>query len=467
MVPPVSVLRGLRLAAVVLLVLLALPALGAAQEPAPTPAPAPAPAPAPEPQADPAPAPAAELAQVAPPAPLGLTVSAAGAFDLEETLDWAVAATVVPGADTAPIAPGETRTVAVRVDAHRAPAASAAFTGVRGEVCVDVPASGAPGGAGLGLKVQAASVTGSFVDLPGATQTILPTLAPGQRACNPYEIAFPPALTGTYRVVAGIVVAGQPAGEAIAPFALPAAEPTRVDEAAHLAVAVTCPPGLVCAPAGAPPEALSGPGSFEVAIQVRNEGAACDSPQSVGLAATLTETDSGTAHEAAAAATLLTADCAAGVALPVGHWQTHAGATPPTPDRVSPFLPVLLGSPGGEQTVEVATAGQALPLLAYADDRANGVNRLYAQLLAAKLNVARGTPADAAAGAIAAADAWLAEHGPGDWLLSPDQAAVTGWTDQLEAFNAGGGGGMTTAAAPATTEAPTPPAESPLEALLF
>ena len=459
MVPAVSALRALRLAAVVLLVLLALPALGAAQEPAPSPAPAPAPAP--EPQPDPAPAPAAELAQVA---PLGLTVSATGAFELEETLDWAIAATVVPGADAAPIAPGETRTVAVRVDAHRAPAASSSFTGVRGEVCVDVPAEGAPAGAGIGLKVQAASVTGSYVDLPGAIQTILPTLAPGRRACNPYEIAFPPALTGTYRVVAGIVAAGQPAGEATAPFALPAAQPTRVDEAAHLAVAVTCPPGLICTPAGVPPEALSGPGSFEVAIQVRNEGAACDTPQSVAFAAKLTETDSGAAHEAAAAAVLLTADCPAGCALPVGHWQTHAGATPPTPDRVTPFLPVLLGSPGGAETVEVATAGQALPLLAYADDRANGVNRLYAQLLAAKLNIARGAPADAAAAAIASADAWLAEHGPGDWPLSPDQAAVTGWTDQLQAFNAAGGCGGAAAPAPGATEAP---AGSPLETLLL
>ncbi len=440
MVPPVSALRALRLAAVVLLVLLALPALGAAQEPAPAPAPTPAPAPAtdPVPAADPGVAPAAEPAPaLAAAAPVGLTLSAAGAYELEETLDWAVAAALVPGADATPIALGETRTVVVRVDAHRAPAASAAFTGVRGEICVDVPAGWTGTDAGLGLRVQAASVTGSWVDLPGAASTILPTLAPGQRACHPYEIAFPPALTGAYRVVGGIVVAGQPAGEAIAAFALPTPAASRVDEEAHLAVAVTCPPGLACTPAGTPPAALTEPGSFEVAIQVRNEGAACDTPQSVALAATLTETDSGTAHQADAAATLLTGECAADCALPVGHWQTHAGATPPTPDRISPFLPVLLGSAGGDQTVEVASAGQALALLAYGDDRANGVNRLYAQLLAAKLNAARAAPPAAVAETIAAADASLAEHGPGDWLLHPDHDDVIAWTDVLEAYNQG------------------------------
>jgi hypothetical protein len=477
----VSAPRALRLAAVVLLVLLALPALGAAQQPAPAPAPTPVttpvetpvPTPTVTPAQAPAPAPAPPPAEVTPPAAMELTLSAAGAFELEDSFDWGLTAALAPGQDAAaPLARGETRTVTVNLVAHRAPASSTAFTGVRGEVCA-VSATGSAGtDARIDLRVQAASVTGAYVDLPGASQPILPTLAAGERACFPYEMAFPPALTGAYRVVADAVASGQPAGEATAPFSLPSPEARTVDGNAHLALQVTCPPGLACAPVGVPPTALDAPGPVDVAIEVRNDGAECDTPQSVALAATLTETDSGTAHDAGAGAALMTADCSAACTLPVGHWQTHAGATPPTPDRITPYLPILLGTPGGAQTVEVASAGQALPLLAFSEDRANGVNRLYAELLAAKLNIARGVPADAVAGTIAAADASLAAHGPGDWILHPQHDDVIAWTDQLEAFNNGSLGpggcaeaGGTAAPAPAAAAAPAPATTDPAAAL--
>jgi hypothetical protein len=402
-----------------------------------------------------------------------LTLSAAGAFELEESHDWGLTAAPAPGQDAAaPLARGETRTVTFDLVAHRAPAASTAFTGVRGEVCALSPTGSAGTDARIDLRVQAASVTGAYVDLPGATHTVLPALAAGERACFPYEVAFPPALTGAYRVVADAVAAGAPAGEAAAPFALPAPEARTVDGDAHLALEVTCPPGLACTPAGAPPTAIDAPGPVTVAIEVRNESADCDIPQSVALAATLTETGSGRAHDAGAGATIMTADCSAACTLPVGHWQTHAGATPPTPDRITPYLPILLGTPGGAQTVEVATAGQALPLLSFAGDRANGVNRLYAELLAAKLNIARGAPGDAIAATIAAADASLAEHGPGDWILHPQHDAVIAWTDQLAAFNAGALGpggcaeaGGSAAPAPAPAEAPAPAAANPADVL--
>jgi hypothetical protein len=85
----------------------------------------------------------------------------------------------------------------------------------------------------------------------------------------------------------------------------------------------------------------------------------------------------------------------------------------------------------------VTSAGQALPILSFAGDRANGINRLYSQLLAAKLNVANGTDATAAAAALAAADAVLAEHDASDWTAYPDKAGVLELTDLLEAYNAG------------------------------
>ena len=69
----------------------------------------------------------------------------------------------------------------------------------------------------------------------------------------------------------------------------------------------------------------------------------------------------------------------------------------------------------------------------------NGINRLYAQLLAAKLNILNGACDNAVEGTIAAADSFLAEHGSSDWasLCDEERHDVNEWKGILDCYNNG------------------------------
>ena len=60
----------------------------------------------------------------------------------------------------------------------------------------------------------------------------------------------------------------------------------------------------------------------------------------------------------------------------------------------------------------VTNAPQAVGLLSMSGDASNGVNKLYAQELAAKLNVAHGSSSTAINSTLAAADAFLVSTTP-------------------------------------------------------
>ena len=69
----------------------------------------------------------------------------------------------------------------------------------------------------------------------------------------------------------------------------------------------------------------------------------------------------------------------------------------------------------------------------------NGITKLYAQLLGAKLNGEAGAELTDVAAVIAAADAFLATHDWNDWdgLSDEDQEMVLGWHDMLDDYNNG------------------------------
>lgn len=106
----------------------------------------------------------------------------------------------------------------------------------------------------------------------------------------------------------------------------------------------------------------------------------------------------------------------------IGFWKTHAGFTGNNPDRVTPLLPQWLGTEGGIKSVKVETAAQAVRFLDfYGDtnppvrDASNGINKLYAQLLAAKLNIAYGANGSVVSSTISAADSFLAKYDSYSW----------------------------------------------------
>jgi hypothetical protein len=105
-----------------------------------------------------------------------------------------------------------------------------------------------------------------------------------------------------------------------------------------------------------------------------------------------------------------------GCTLTIGFWKNHAGFGPQA-DVLSPLLPIYLGDVGGAETLLVDSAAEAVAILkmkAYGG-ASNGIAKLYAQLLAAKLNVANGADDSDIADAIDDADEFLAMYDHGDW----------------------------------------------------
>ena len=70
----------------------------------------------------------------------------------------------------------------------------------------------------------------------------------------------------------------------------------------------------------------------------------------------------------------------------------------------------------------------------------NGITKLYAQLLAAKLNVANGADGSTISAAILAADTFLATHNEADWngLTKPQKNQVLSWMSTFDTFNNSG-----------------------------
>lgn len=132
-----------------------------------------------------------------------------------------------------------------------------------------------------------------------------------------------------------------------------------------------------------------------------------------------------------------------GCSLTIGYWKTHAGFGPQA-DMVTALLPIQLGTVGGAKSIQVTTAALAVQLLSFNGsnnvfDASNGINKLYAQLLGAKLDIADGADGSAVASVITLADNFLSTHNSSDWssLTKPQKNAVLSWVVTLDKYNNG------------------------------
>lgn len=130
----------------------------------------------------------------------------------------------------------------------------------------------------------------------------------------------------------------------------------------------------------------------------------------------------------------------AGCSYTIGYWKTHAGFTGNNADVVSQYLPISLGTSGGAKSLVVTDAASAVHVLSMGTGSpSNGIVKLYAQLLAAKLNIASGANGSAVAATIAAADAFLAANNVASWtsLSGAQKGMVNGWMSTLDSYNNG------------------------------
>jgi hypothetical protein len=129
-----------------------------------------------------------------------------------------------------------------------------------------------------------------------------------------------------------------------------------------------------------------------------------------------------------------------GCSLTIGFWKNHAGFGPQA-DVVTPLLPILLGEAGGAKTLTVDTAAKAVSVLSMKDygGGKNGIAKLYAQMLGAKLNIANGADGTDIAVAIANADAFLSTHNAMDWnsLSRSDKQFVNNLMSKFDQYNNG------------------------------
>ncbi len=137
----------------------------------------------------------------------------------------------------------------------------------------------------------------------------------------------------------------------------------------------------------------------------------------------------------------------AGIYLPeehctrtIGYWKTHDGSGPQE-DVVTPLLPIWLGTAGGTKSIDVTNTTISHDILSqdvYGSPK-NGITKLYAQLLGAKLNAANDADITLIADIIADADAFLAMYDWNDWdsLTKAQKGMVLEWAGTLDDYNNG------------------------------
>jgi hypothetical protein len=124
----------------------------------------------------------------------------------------------------------------------------------------------------------------------------------------------------------------------------------------------------------------------------------------------------------------------------IGYWKNWTGLGPQD-DMMSALLPIWLGDAGGSKSIPVTTVEIAVDVLTmktYGKNN-NGITKLYAQLLAAKLNISNGASGMDVADIISDADAFLADNDWNDWgdLSDADKGMVMGWQGDLDDYNNG------------------------------
>jgi hypothetical protein len=133
-----------------------------------------------------------------------------------------------------------------------------------------------------------------------------------------------------------------------------------------------------------------------------------------------------------------------GCTLTIGYWKTHADSQSRRTNPIATFQvldkvggTIYLGTQGGAKTVAVDKTN-VVSILNDAGS-SNGIKKLYAQLLGAKLNIANGADPSAVQSTIDAADAFLANKNAADWdsLTKAQKNNVLSWMTKLDQYNNG------------------------------
>jgi hypothetical protein len=194
------------------------------------------------------------------------------------------------------------------------------------------------------------------------------------------------------------------------------------------------------------PITLSDEGTTHISFDICNSALTCGESFTAELKATVS--CNGDDVSGSASFDITTAECSTppgGCTYTIGYWKTHAvdNLYGHNTDHVSSHLPIYLGTLGGAQTVVVAQNTDVVSIMKRIGPggSSNGILKLYAQLLGAKLSMAQDVPSDPSCiqDVVDAADAFLATHNAEDWatLSKSDRSDVLGWMSMLDQYNNG------------------------------
>jgi hypothetical protein len=380
--------------------------------------------------------------------------TAEGFHRVHNTYDWSLTKTA--GATEITMGRGDNASVHYTLDAVRTLVSTTTTYGASGEVCVTNGGDVATEGLAI-LDVVQITTGGKFQDYVSNPVDVsaAPVLAPGQSHCYAYEVTFAPVDGAQYKNAARVTITnhsgslgtatgpGANGGGVKADFALPEAPAvTETDADASLADALTCPAGFNCTPASGTWQ-LTGSQTIEYDVNFNDASATCDWRFTAPNSATLTEAG-GQTRTSGVSVDIVTTACPTGCTLTIGYWKTHAGFTGRNADRMTALLPQWLGTPAGARSIQVTTATQGVGVLGMSlyGAPSNGITKLYAQMLASRLNIARGADGSAVAAAMTAANAFLSTRSYTDWgtLTKAQKDQVNAWMSAFDAYNNGATG---------------------------
>lgn len=291
-----------------------------------------------------------------------------------------------------------------------------------GEVCITNGGSVSTENLKSDIKVAQPPSTAAIVPITPLDVSAKPILGPSERYCYPYRVDIPSNLvnSNSYKVTADTTITNH-SGHLGVPFGPAASEDTTMPATptlVHDTVTVL--------------DSLAGPqGEFSQGDTVKYDYSFSCVNQGDNLNTASITYDDGTAGPTDTATVTVQCSASGGCTLTIGYWKNH-------PSAITPLLPIWLGTEGGTKSVKVTTSSQAVNIESI-PTASNGIDKLYAQLLAAKLSIKNGADGSAVTSTIQAADTFLATYNSGDWTTfsNANKNQVNSWATTLDNYNNG------------------------------
>ncbi|KAJ5517328.1 hypothetical protein N7527_008888 [Penicillium freii] len=293
---------------------------------------------------------------------------------------------------------------------------------IDGEVCITNGGSIPTENLMSNIKVTQPPSTVAIVSITPLDVSAKPILGPGESHCYPYSIDIPSNLvnSGSYKVTAATTITNHSGklGEPKGPSASANTEMPATETLVHNTVTVS--------------DTLGGPlGEFtQGGTKTYTHSFSCEDKGDNPNTASITYDDNTSGPSDTATVAVQCTTSSGGCTLTIGYWKNHADAIPS-------LLPIWLGTEDGARSVKVTTPSQAVTI--EGTTGSNGIDKLYAQLLAAKLNIENGADGSAVTSTIQDADNFLATHVSGDWdgLTNTVKSQVNDWASTLDGYNNG------------------------------